>query len=165
MSSFSTIKTFSFKSVFTNALGMSNVLLAAWRVWAQQICAHYLTSFVLDLVAMPVFRLNLLMIVIMKALLSLYNIDLLAFTKLRIRRSCASSKMLPRVDSFFCTSMPFFFENKYRPWQPPAPPPASLWPIGSNHGFLESSWPPLATAEGPVAMVQGDGLQNISQST
>ena len=35
----------------------------------------FLTSFVLDLVAMAVFRLKLLMLVIMKALLLLYIID------------------------------------------------------------------------------------------
>ena len=36
---------------------------------------HFLTSFILDLVAMSVFELKLLLIVIMKALLSFYNIE------------------------------------------------------------------------------------------
>ena len=55
--------------IYLFRLTLTGILLGS------RICDHFQTSFVLELVAMSVFALKLLMIVIMKALLSLYNID------------------------------------------------------------------------------------------
>ena len=60
---------------------LPDVMLACRRQWLtviqvqSHICNHFQTSFDLELVAMSVFALKLLMIVSMKALTLLYNID------------------------------------------------------------------------------------------
>ena len=53
----------------------NDVMLTGIQVWSH-ICDHFQTSFVLELVALSYFGLKLLMIVIMKALLSGYNIHI-----------------------------------------------------------------------------------------
>ena len=46
-----------------------------------------------------------------RSALSLYNIELEAFTKLEIQGSCASSKILPRVDLFVVQYASFLITN------------------------------------------------------
>ena len=126
------------------------------------ICDTFQTSLVLELVVLSCFGLKVQMMVITKALLLLYNIDPSTIHEAQNATVWCVFENPASKGIFLCTICLFFY-HKYQPWLLPAPPPASLWPIGSTHSFLESSWPPLATAEGPVARVQRGGLKNSSR--
>ena len=98
------------------------------------------------------------MLVIMKALLSGYNIGLSTI------HEAWNAKKLP-IWTFFILgtvlyNMPFFSITLNRPWRPPDPPAASWCPIWSTSSSKDSYWSPLATTEGLGPLVQGGGIQN-----
>ena len=74
-----------------------------------QICDHFLTSFVLDLVAMLVFGLKLPMLVTMKALLSIYNIDPSSIHEAyNAKELCIFENAASSEPFYFLYNMPFF---------------------------------------------------------
>ena len=93
------------------------------------ICEHFQTSFVLELLAMSIFALKLLMLVIVKALLSLYTIDISI-----IHEAQNASELFlflnPPFLPFFLYNMPIFLitniDNSGR-W--PCP-----WQVGAQYG-------------------------------
>ena len=84
------------------------------------ICNHFQTSFVLELVAMSVFALKLRMIVTMKVLLSLYNMEISTTNKAQNGKELCLFK-----NPAFFVQYAYFFNHQHQPWRLPAPPPAS----------------------------------------
>ena len=103
------------------------------------------------------------MLVIMKALLSGYNIGLSTIHEAWNAKVLCLFAKAAYLDLFiFCTilyNMHFFSITVNRPWRPPDPPAVSWCPIWSTSSSKDSYWSPLATAEGLGPRFEGGDIQ------
>ena len=104
------------------------------------------------------------MIVIMKGLLSGYNIGLSTAHEAQNAKVLCLFANATYFELFILGTilynMPFFSITVNRPWRTPDPPVASWCPIWSNSSSKDSYWSPLSTIEGLGPRVQGGGIQN-----
>ena len=102
--------------------------LGIWRHWWRQ----FSTSFVLNLVAMSVFGLKLHMVVIMKALLSLYNIDISTIHEAWNTKELCVFENAASIGHFSW----HIFLSQTSTMAAARPIPGSWCPIGLNQGSI-----------------------------